>query len=181
MLKKSGILIATALLFSLLVGCGGSGNVRTQESSSNKQSSSESSVTSVSSVQSSEKQSSEEKETGSITLLHGKLVSANNTNDTDYDDRNMLIIKAKIEPSYSNRATIIQNYFNVADIIKNQGGNTFDTIDYWAVADMTDGSEAKVISFTVNKDTIDLVYRGKIADNQLGDYADDLWILQSLK
>lgn len=92
-----------------------------------------------------------------------------------------LVIKAKIQPSLTNKLTIDQNYMNVADVILNQGGNQFDEIQYWAVADMTDGSESKVISFTLDKATIDGIYNGNIVDIQLGDYANDLWILPSLK
>ncbi|MCR5403951.1 MAG: hypothetical protein K6E91_09085 [Butyrivibrio sp.] len=91
-----------------------------------------------------------------------------------------LIIKAKISPSYSKEATIDQNYYSVCDIIKNQGGDKYDSIQYWAVADMTDGSEGKVISFTVPKQIIDRVVSGEIVDNKLGDYLEDLWILPSL-
>lgn len=92
-----------------------------------------------------------------------------------------LVIKAKISPSFTNELTINQNYMNVADVILNQGGNQFDEIQYWAVADMTDGSESKVISFTLDKNTIDGIYNGNIIDIQLGDYVTDLWILPSLQ
>lgn len=92
-----------------------------------------------------------------------------------------LVIKAKIQPSFTNKLTIDQNYMNVADVILNQGGNQFDEIQYWAVADMTDGSESKVISFTLDKSTIDGIYNGNIIDIQLGDYVTDLWILPSLQ
>lgn len=94
---------------------------------------------------------------------------------------NKLVIKTKISPSYSNSATINQNAFNVADIIKNQGAYKFDEIQYWAVSDMTDGSESKVISFTVSKDLINKIKNGTVVDNKVIDYADDVWILPSLR
>lgn len=97
------------------------------------------------------------------------------------NDGKTLVIKAKIKPSYSNKTTISQNYFNVADIIKNQGANSFETIDYWAVADMTDGSEEKVVSFTLDSYTIQNIYDGNIVDNLIGEYATDLWVHQSLR
>lgn len=90
------------------------------------------------------------------------------------------VVKAKIGPSGSNDLTIKQNYFNICDMIKNQGLNIFDEVQYWAVADMTDGSEGKVISFTVPKRVIDLVSENQIPENKLGEYVDDLWILPSL-
>ena len=111
------------------------------------------------------------------TLQHGTLLDANPKGGVNMDT---LVIKAKITPSYNNEATIHQNYFNIEDIVRNQGGTEFAAIDYWAVADMTDGSESKVISFLVNSDTINALYNQKIPANQLGDYAEDLYILPSL-
>lgn len=93
----------------------------------------------------------------------------------------ILIIKAKISPSYNNKATITQNGFNVEDIILNQGGDSFDEIQYWAVADMTDGSESKVISFTLTKDHINSVKNEQLFGNEIVDKATDVWILPSLQ
>lgn len=108
-----------------------------------------------------------------IEIKHGKFVEA-------YINGTMLVVKAKIEPSLTNKLTIEQNYFNVADIIKNQHGDIFTEIQYWAVADMQSGDEGKVISFDVPKATIDAVKAENIADNQIGEYSDNLWILPSL-
>lgn len=116
-------------------------------------------------------------ETADITNLkieHGKLVDATINGTT-------LIIKAKIEPSFTNSMTVDQNYYNVCDIIKNQGGSDFDTISYWAVADTQSGEEIKVISFDVPSNVIALVQSDNFAENTLGDYVDDLWILPSLR
>lgn len=107
-------------------------------------------------------------------LKFGELLDAT-TND------GILIIKAKISPSYSNKATITQNGFNVEDIILNQGGDSFDEIQYWAVADMTDGSESKVISFTLTKDHINSVKNEQLFGNEIVDKATDVWILPSLQ
>lgn len=107
-------------------------------------------------------------------IEHGNLVETTVNGNT-------LIIKVKIEPLLTNKMTINQNYFNVEDIIKNQDGNKFDVIDYWAVADMQDGSEGKVISFTLEKDVIKNIYDGNIVANQIGNYVKDLWILPSLQ
>ena len=94
---------------------------------------------------------------------------------------NQIIIKTKIKPSYNNEATIHQNYFNIEDLIKNQGCDKYDVIQYWAVADMTDGSESKVIAFDVPSSAISGIKNGTIVANQLGDYVDNLYILPSLK
>jgi cytoskeletal protein RodZ len=96
------------------------------------------------------------------------------------ENGSILVIKVKITGSYSNDATVQQNYHNVENIIK-QGGYQYNQIQYWAVADMTDGSEGKVISFTVNKSVIDSVYNGDLVASQLGDYVDELWIHPSLR
>lgn len=110
----------------------------------------------------------------SIKITHGDFVEATINGTT-------LVVKAKIEPSFSNKATIDQNYYNVCDIIRDQNAGVFHEIQYWAVADMTSGEESKVISFTVPKDMIDLIASQDFADNTLGDYVEDLWIHPSLQ
>lgn len=107
------------------------------------------------------------------TLRHGEFLDATVTGTT-------LVIKAKIKPSMNNKLTISQNYYNVCDIIRDQGGDQFDEISYWAVADMTDGSEAKVVAFTVPNDVIQTIATKDFPDNTLGDYVDDLYVLPSL-
>ncbi len=92
-----------------------------------------------------------------------------------------IVIEAKITPSLTNNMTIDQNYYTVTDFIKKYiGDEYYDDIVYWAVADMTSGNEGKCISFTVPHWVIDAVASGNFIDTQLGDYADDLWILPSL-
>lgn len=110
----------------------------------------------------------------SISLRYGKLLDKKITGTS-------LIIKAKIEPSYNNKATVDQNYYNIENIVKNQGGSKFNEIQYWAVADMTDGSEQKVISFTVPEDVIQKIANDKIVANQIGNHVDDLFIHASLR
>ncbi len=112
-----------------------------------------------------------------ITLKYGKLQSFTTSPSTT----KCCVIKAKIEPSYNNKATIHHNFFNVENFIKNQNGNTYDEIQYWAVADMTNGEEEKVISFTVDKKIIDDLYNDKIATNMLDSYLNDFWVIESLK
>lgn len=91
------------------------------------------------------------------------------------------VIKAKIEPSANNTATIDQNYYNVVHYIQDNDMNGINEIQYWAVADMTNGKEQKAISFTVPKDLIDQIKDGRVVANQLGDYVTDLWMIDSLK
>lgn len=108
-----------------------------------------------------------------FTLLHGDILDKK-------DISNTLIIKAKISSSYNNKATVDQNYYNIEDIIKNQGGDKYTEIQYWAVADMTDGSEQKVVSFTVSESVIKQIANNEIVANQMGSYVDDLFIHASL-
>jgi len=114
-------------------------------------------------------------DTQSFNLRYGTLLESHS------DDNGVLVVKAKISPSYSNRTTINQNGYNVGDLIKNQGADKFNEIQYWAVADMTDGSESKVISFTLNKDLIAKIKEGSLVDNKIVDNAQDVWILPSLR
>lgn len=108
-------------------------------------------------------------------LQHGDLLNATITGTT-------LIVKAKITSSYSSETTVSQNYYNVCDLIRNQSAAQFEEIQYWDVADMSDGSEQKVVSFTVPKSTIDMVANAaQFADNTLGGYVTDLWVHQSLR
>lgn len=109
-----------------------------------------------------------------LKVKHGDLLSV------IFND-GIVVVKTKIESSYSNKATIAQNYFNVADLVKKHGFNTCNELQYWAVADMSNGDEAKCISFTLDKTAIDALYNERIIENQLGDYAMDLWILPSLQ
>ncbi|WP_297995375.1 hypothetical protein [uncultured Clostridium sp.] len=99
---------------------------------------------------------------------------------TEFGDKKILIVKAKIEPSFSNKTTISQNGYNIEDLIIKQGADQFDEIQYWAVADMESGNEDKVISFTVNKEMIEKIKNKEIVGNQIVDKAIDVWILPSL-
>ena len=114
----------------------------------------------------------------SYSLEFGELVSVV-TNEID--GQNVIVVKAKITPSYDNKATVYQNYYHVEDLIQEQGCDAFDELQYWAVADMTDGSEQKVVAFTVSSSLIKMIADGSVPANQLGDYVDDLYILPSLQ
>lgn len=108
-------------------------------------------------------------------ILHGELL------DVTVNDNNVAVVKAKITPSYSNKATIDQNYYNVVDLIRNKGFDEYSEVQYWAVADMTDGSEQKVVSFTVPGEVVKMIADAEaFADNTLGEYVTDLWVHPSL-
>ena len=110
-----------------------------------------------------------------LQLYFGDLLSVN------YGGDGVVVVKAKISSQLTNKQTVDQNYYSVCHLIRDNGFEKCQEIQYWAVADMANGDESKVISFTLNSKTIEQVYNGKIVDNQLGKYVDDLWIHPSLK
>lgn len=127
----------------------------------------------------SEEEQDEMEETRDIySLEYGELLDVNKKGGADFKT---LVIKAKIKPNLTNKLTIQQNFHNIEDIVKNKDGDKYNAIDYWAVADMTDGSEGKVISFTVSKEMIQDIINDRIFVTQYKDYVDDLWILPSLQ
>lgn len=127
---------------------------------------------------SSDNQVSSEKEVP-ISLKFGELLDANPNGGANM---NTLVIKAKIEPNLTNQMTITQNYQNVIHMVKDGDYTQYDAISYWAVADMADGSEGKVISFTIDKSCIEAIANGTIATGDtLEEHLTDLWILPSLQ
>lgn len=133
-------------------------------------------TTTTTSIETTEATTSAENESG-YSLQFGDLLS---TIENNIDGKNVIVVKAKITSSLTNKMTIDQNYHNVEDLIKNQGCDKFDEIQYWAVADMADGSEGKVISFTVDSDLIQKIKSSAVVAIQMGDYVSDLYILPSL-
>lgn len=110
---------------------------------------------------------------GKVTL-YGDLLDINASGTT-------VIVKMKIKPQLTNKLTINQNYMNACNIIRAIGDQGVESLDYWAVADMTSGSESKAVSFTVPGNVIKRVATTDFPDITLGDYVTDLWILPSLK
>lgn len=108
-------------------------------------------------------------------LKYGELLELNDNRETN----GVVVVKAKIKPSSTNDLTVAQNYHNAVDLIANQGFADCE-LQYWAVADMSDGSEGKVISFTVPADIVEQVAGGDVVATQLPDLVTDLWILPSL-
>lgn len=85
-------------------------------------------------------------EASKYTPLLGELVEAKETGDTLY-------IKVKIKENEDKELTIEQNEFNIDDLVTTQGADKFNSIEYVAVMDK-DKKETEVLSFTVNKETI---------------------------
>lgn len=91
-----------------------------------------------------------------------------------------IVIKAKVSPSWNNNLTVKGCGFDVYEAIQDYGLDQYDEIQYWGVADMTDGTEQKVISFTVPKDLIEKIANGSVLENQVVQNASDVWVHQSL-
>lgn len=158
---KNNIIITILLVISMfLVACGST------------------SAPSPSEMETSQKLETEDTQNDERTVPHGDIIS---WNENEIDGKDVLVVKIKIRPNMTNELTVKQNYYNVADIIKNQGGDSFGEIQYWAVADMSDGSESKVVSFTLDTDAIQSIANGDIAENQIDSVATDLFIHKSLQ
>lgn len=109
-------------------------------------------------------------------LKYGELVSVNDNRTSN----GIVVIKAKIAANITDSLTVSQNYHNAVDLIQNQGYADCE-LQYWAVADMSSGSEDKVISFTIPQDLVAQISAGDVVATQLGDLVEDLYIHPSLK
>lgn len=161
--RKPWFWIALLVVIIIIAGVAGSGNP--EDEAENQQQTQSDTVKS---------NADETQPSNDIKLNHGELLSL-------VKNDGVIVIKAKITSSYSNKATIEQNYFNVEKYIKDVDMDGINELQYWAVADMKSGEESKVISFTVPKQLISRIKEGSVAANKLGDYVTDLWILPSLR
>lgn len=104
-------------------------------------------------------------------IKYGKLLSV-----TDARDANGPVsVRVKVDSNLTNKMTIDQNYHNAVDLIANRGYDNCE-LRYFAVMDRTDGSEGKIMSFTVPASVVDKIEDGKIVATQLPNYVTDLWI-----
>lgn len=113
-------------------------------------------------------------DTSDIQLRHGDLLSTTVNGTT-------IVLKAKITSSLTKKMTVSSCFYDVYDAVKNYGLDQYDELQYWAVADMTDGSEQKVISFTVSHDTLEKIVNGSIVEGQLQSYSTDVWLSPALQ
>lgn len=112
-------------------------------------------------------------EDNALKMNTGEILDVKENGDT-------LIVKAKVKSLLNNKQTVDQNYYNACEIIRSYTGDC-TVLDYWAVADMSDGSEGKIISFVVPSEVFTIIKTQQFPDNTLGEYVTDLWILPSLK
>ena len=92
----------------------------------------------------------------------------------------VIVIKTKITSNLTNKMTIGQNYHNIQSVATAGEYNDYN-IKYWAVADMENGSESKVISFDVSSDVMKQLANDRILPGDLEKHVENLWILPSLK
>lgn len=112
--------------------------------------------------------------TADIELSRGQLLDVTITGST-------IVLKAKITPNITNKLTIQGCYFDIYEAIQKYGLDQYDELQYWAVADMTDGSESKVISFALPHDVLMKVASEEVLENQLSNIASDVWISPALQ
>ena len=108
-----------------------------------------------------------------LSVNTGEILEVNDNGET-------LVVKVKVSSLANNKQTITQNYYNACELIRTYSG-TSTKLDYWAVADMADGSEGKIIAFVVPADVFNTIKTQQFPDNMLSDYVTDLWILPSLQ
>lgn len=105
-----------------------------------------------------------------LTLDHSELLEVNTFAGN-------IIIKAKVSKNLLNDKMIRNScYFEVYEAIQDYKLQYYNNLSYWAVADMTNGTEQKVISFEVSQEVMEMVANETIYENQLVDYLTDLWI-----
>ena len=113
-------------------------------------------------------------DTSEIQLHYGDLLSTTVNGTT-------IVLKAKITSSLTKKMTVASCFYDVYDAVEKYGLDQYDELQYWAVADMTDGSEQKVISFTVSHDTLEKIANGAIVEGQLQSYSTDVWLSPALQ
>ena len=112
-------------------------------------------------------------EASKYTPLLGELVEAIEKGDTLY-------IKVKIKENEDKELTVEQNEFNIENLVTSQGADKFNSIEYTAVMDK-DGKESDVLSFTVNKETIQNLKDKKINIGTVIARSEDVFIASNLK
>lgn len=108
-----------------------------------------------------------------LQLEHGEFLSVVQAGGT-------VTIQARIRENLTNEMTINANYFNIESLVTKHGFNVCEKIRYFAVMDIG-GTDTKVMSFEVDKSTIDAIYGEKIFGSQIGDHVQELWVAPGLK
>lgn len=175
MRRLIGITLALTLLFSLCA-CGGGG--ASPAATSELGPSSKPEISGEVSIPDEESILNEESEDEP---LNSRGYRDNGEFLSEYVNGDVCVLKYKIESVGDSEMTIRQNYHTVVNFITEGNGSQYKEIQYWAVADMTSGEENKVVSFTVNEETIKAVKAETIFSTDIEDHLVDLWIHDSLR
>ena len=100
---------------------------------------------------------------------------------TDYNEmaectQKTLMLNFKINYLYSNRSTILQNYYNIEKYIKNNNLEDINNIQYIGYI-----NDNKIISFNVNKELISKIKNKEIIVYDYEDELNEIWISNELK
>lgn len=108
-----------------------------------------------------------------LKLQHGEVVSIN-------ESPSVTVIKVKVSQSYSNKATVNQNYYNLEGIVKNSRYGLCDELQYWAVTE-ENGEDVKIFACDLSGSLMDAIRDGSVFGEYIGKYADNLWIHPGLQ
>lgn len=114
-------------------------------------------------------------------LKFGKLLDVKNW---EHEDKKRVIIKAEIKINFNNIFTVVQNGYNIENLILEQDLDKFekfDEIQYWAIANDGNIKEEKVISFTINKEIILKIKNREIEGNKIIENAQDVWVSPKIR
>lgn len=89
--------------------------------------------------------------------------------------------KIKIYPLGTNQETVTAIYSSAKDIIYDKQCDVFDEVSFFIVAKMEAGTESKVMSFDLTRDTIELIKKNDIPCSQYGNYVKNLFVFPALR
>lgn len=111
-------------------------------------------------------------------VKHGELLSLIDGTSSGRQAEEICVLKVK-QKDISTALTIQNQAFdNVINFIK-KDGSKYNEIQYWAVADIN-GTESKVISFTLNKDLISKINNNEIKLSDMKENVSDFWIYPNI-
>lgn len=90
-------------------------------------------------------------------------------------------VKATVTLQKQEGMSVLQNFYNVETMVQIHGFEICKEIRYTGVASIKGGGEARVISFTVNQETINALAAHEIGAEDLRDKLESLWIASNLE
>lgn len=114
----------------------------------------------------------------SIKPRYGTLTRFSTSGTASAEEESCLSVTFEI-PITENPAgdgNVVQNYFNLADMIQYQGCSAFDRIEYMAMADLGNGQVINVFSCVLQGEAIAGIANGTISAMSIGSYLEDVFI-----